>query len=89
MVTELVDIGKISSRGQIAIPSEMRKQLGLTDGTKVLFIVAGDSLMLKKVHSKTFSEITKPLRDAKKKIKEKDVPALVHEIRKNIRENRN
>jgi len=81
MVTELVDIGKISSRGQIAIPSEMRKKLGLSEGTKVLFIVAGDSLMLKKIHAQTFSEITKPLRKAKKKIREKDVSALVKRAR--------
>ena len=34
---DLIEIGKISSRGQIAIPSEIREKMGLEEGTKILF----------------------------------------------------
>ena len=69
MGTEIIEIGKISSRGQIAIPSEIRQKLDLQEGSKVFFLVDNDLLLLKKVTSETFAQITKPLRKARKKIK--------------------
>lgn len=81
MTTEIIDIGSISSRGQIAIPSEIRKELGLEEGSKVLFVLEDNTLFLKKVTSETFAELTKPLRKATKKIKEKEVVNLVHRTR--------
>ena len=39
MGAELFEIGSISSRGQIAIPSDIRKNMGLEEGTKVLFVL--------------------------------------------------
>ena len=82
MVTEMIDIGKISSRGQVAIPSEIRNNLGLKEGSKVLFFVENDVLMMKKVNSKTFAQIAKPFHEAKKKINEDDVVDLIHRLRK-------
>ncbi len=84
METEIIEMGKISSRGQIAIPSEIRQELGLKDGTKVLFVLEKDILFIKKVSKKTFSAITKPFKEAAKKagIKESDVPKIMHKIRK-------
>ena len=81
----IIEMGKISSRGQIAIPSDIRKQLGLDEGTKVLFFAEDDTLLMKKVNTESFAELTKPFRDAKKKIKEKDVPTLIHRLRKKKR----
>ena len=37
---ELIEIGKISSRGQIAIPSDIRKELDLKEGQRVLFFLS-------------------------------------------------
>ena len=90
MESELVDIGKISSRGQIAIPSDIRSQLGLVDGSKVLFFTEDDTLLLKKVTPKTFEQITKPLKAAAKKsdLKESSVSSIVHRFRKNVRNSR-
>ena len=79
---ETIEIGKISSRGQIAIPSEMRNKLKLHEGSKVLFFLEDDSLLIKKVTTETFAQLTKPLRTAKKKIKETEVVDLVHKMRK-------
>ena len=81
MGTEIIEIGKISSRGQIAIPSDIRSRLDLEEGSKVLFIVEDDTLLMKKVSSETFAAITKPLRRAKKKIKESKVTEVVHKLR--------
>jgi len=80
---ELIEIGKISSRGQVSIPSDIRNRMGLAEGTKVLFLLEDDTLLIKRIHQRSFAEITKPLREAAKKagMKEEDVPELIHRIR--------
>ena len=82
MATEAIEMGSVSSRGQIAIPSSMRKELGLEEGSKVLFVLKDDTVLMKKVTVESFAEITRPFREAKKKIKETDVNALIHKARK-------
>jgi AbrB family looped-hinge helix DNA binding protein len=82
MVTEAIEMGSVSSRGQIAIPSGMRKELGLEEGSKVLFFLQDDAVIMKKVTVGSFSELTRPFREANKKIKEDDVVGLVHKVRK-------
>jgi AbrB family looped-hinge helix DNA binding protein len=81
-MTEIIEIGKISARGQVAIPTEIRNKMHLEEGVKVLFVLSGDTLVVKKVEDLSWKEITKPLREAKKKIKEEDVVDLVHKLRK-------
>ena len=80
----MVEMGKISSRGQVAIPTDIRNELGLDEGAKVMFFAEDDTLLIKKVTQQTFAEITKPLKLAAKKagMKEKDVPDIVHRFRK-------
>jgi AbrB family looped-hinge helix DNA binding protein len=79
-----IDIGKISSRGQIAIPSDIRTELGLSEGSKVLFFTENDTLLIKKITSKTFAEITKPIKSvvSRSGLKETGVDDLVHRARK-------
>jgi len=81
-MADLIEIGTVSARGQVAIPTEIREKMHLKEGEKVLFVLEGDSLMVKRVHSLSWEEITRPLREAKKKIREEDVVDLVHRIRK-------
>lgn len=81
-MTEKIEMGTMSSRGQICIPNDIREDMGLEEGSKVLFVLTDDSLLIKKVNMKTFAEITKPLKDAPKKIKESEVVDLIHKIRK-------
>jgi len=89
MATEIIEMGKISARGQIAIPSEIRREMNLEEGNKVLFALVGDSLIIKKVGLDTFAEITKPLKQAARKagLKEKDVNNIIHRMRKKKNEN--
>jgi len=79
---DIVSLGTVSSRGQIAVPASIRKEMELKEGQKVLFLLEEGVLLMKKVTTQTFAQITQPLRIAKKKISEKDVPALIHKLRK-------
>ena len=80
---EKVEMGTVSARGQICIPNDIREEMGLREGSKVLFVLADDSLLMKKVNMATFAEITKPLREAAKnsRLKESDVPDILHRFR--------
>ncbi len=81
---EIIEMGKISSRGQVAIPSDIRSRLGLHEGSKVLFFLENDTVLMKKVNLESFADITKPLKEAAKKagLKESDVPGIIHRFRK-------
>jgi AbrB family looped-hinge helix DNA binding protein len=79
---ESIEIGTVSSRGQIAIPSEMRQLMGLKEGEKVLFLLDKGTLLVKKVQDMSWETITKPLREAKKKLPESKVPGLVERLRR-------
>ena len=83
-MAEVIEMGKISARGQIAIPAEIRREMDLQEGQRVLFVLENDTLMIKKITSQTFSQITKPLKEAMKKtnLQEKDVPELLRQFRK-------
>ena len=81
-MAELLEMGKVSARGQIAIPIEIREEMGLVEGSKVIFLLEDDTLVVKKVTSQTWEQITKPLKDSKKKIKESEVNELIHSVRK-------
>ena len=83
-MAEVVEMGTVSSRGQISIPSDIRKGMGLKEGNKVLFLLSDDSLLVKKVSAESFAEITRPLKEAAKKagMRESDVPVIVDRFRK-------
>ncbi len=78
---EKIEMGTVSSRGQICIPNDIREEMGLKEGSRVLFALTGDSLIMKKVSMQTFAEITKPLKEAAKKIREDEVVDLIHKFR--------
>lgn len=83
-MVRIIELGTISSRGQIAIPSKIRAELDIGEGERVLFILDGDTLIVKKVMTKsTWREITRPLREAAKKsgLKESDVAGIVQRFR--------
>ena len=50
-MAETIDIGIISSRGQIAIPIEIREKMHLKEGGKVIFFLEGDAILIKKVEN--------------------------------------
>ena len=84
-MTELIEMGTISSRGQIAIPSDIRRELKMEEGQKIIFFVENDNLLIKKINAQTFREITKPLKEVAKKVglKESDISGIIERFRKN------
>lgn len=84
----MVSITKISSKGQIVIPKDIRERLKVKEGN--LFVVTNqdDSICLKKIEPpkiKTWSEVTKPFREFAKKSKftEDDLARVISEVRAN------
>ena len=83
-MSEIIEMGTMSSRGQIVIPTDIRDGMGLKEGSKVLFVMSNDSLLIKRVNMQTFADITRPLKEAAKKsgLKESDIPDMIHQMRK-------
>lgn len=82
-MSELIELGTMSSRGQLVIPTDIRENMGLKEGSKVLFVLSEDSLLIKRVNTQTFAEITKPLKEAAKKagLKESDTEDIIQKVR--------
>jgi AbrB family looped-hinge helix DNA binding protein len=78
----IAETGTISARGQVAIPSNIRKALDLKEGDQILFMTDGSNLIIKKPNWEKFLEMTEPFRNAKKRIQEEDVVDLVHAWRR-------
>jgi len=81
---EIIEMGTVSSRGQICIPNDIREEMGLEEGNKILFVLENNALLVKKVTTQTFADITKPLKEAAKKagMKESDAESIVNNFRK-------
>ena len=79
---------RISSKGQIVIPSLWRKRMNLKAGESLLAIGEGDVLLLKKIEKTVlrteFEETVKPIRRKIRKlgITKKDVDSAVKKVRK-------
>ncbi len=52
-----VSVGTVTSKGQVTIPKEIRETLGVNEGDKLLFLVEGDKVVLRKVGSEKLSDI--------------------------------
>ncbi|MFH1752358.1 MAG: AbrB/MazE/SpoVT family DNA-binding domain-containing protein [archaeon] len=85
-----VELTKVSSRGQVVIPLEIRREVGLREGDSVAVTGSGDTLMLKIIRTPSKEEILKSFerlvskgqkRARKLGIKEKDVQRIVHKSR--------
>jgi len=82
----MVAITKVSSKGQIVIPSEIRERMNLDEGSILLVSESGDSIQMKKIELpkvKSWKEAAKPFRDAVKKssFTEQDLEKLIAESR--------
>ena len=55
----MIEEAKITSKGQVTIPKEVRESLGLHTGTRIIFIVEnGEAIMMPKVKD-PFNELEK------------------------------
>ena len=84
----MVKITKISSKGQIVIPWEIREKMKLEEGNLLLISDLGNSICLKKIEIpklKSWDETTKPFREAAKKSRfsKEDLERVIIESRLN------
>ena len=74
---------KVSSKGQVVIPLNVRKAAGLKKGEKLLAIAIDDTVVLKKIVDKSFQETVKPIWDKVRQLglTEEDINALIEEAK--------
>jgi AbrB family looped-hinge helix DNA binding protein len=65
MVKEKADIIAVSSKGQVVIPQEIRRKLGITHKNKMLVYCYKDAVILKKIK---VPDIEKKLREMYRRI---------------------
>ena len=77
---------KMSSKGQVVIPEEIRKKLGLEPGTQ-LVVVAGDGVViLKEITPPEMSEFDELIGEARRQareagLKRSDIQRAIKEVR--------
>ncbi|HLD07089.1 MAG TPA: AbrB/MazE/SpoVT family DNA-binding domain-containing protein [Candidatus Nanoarchaeia archaeon] len=85
---------RMSSRGQIVIPQDIREELKASEGTIFSVVSAKDAIILKKISTPSREELIKEIgamafegrkRAEKLGIKESDVAELVQRARKSKR----
>lgn len=85
-----VETTKMSSRGQIVIPQDIREELNAKEGTMFAVIGSKDTIVLKKIGTPSKHILIKELeaiaKEGKKRlgqkgIKESDIPAIVQKAR--------
>lgn len=52
-----VSVGTVTSKGQVTIPKEIRETLGVNEGDKLIFLLEGDEVVLRKVGSEKLTDI--------------------------------
>ena len=61
MFEQIEDIIKVSSKGQIVIPREVRKKIGIKGGEKLLVLTRNGDIMLRKTKEPSIEEIGKSI----------------------------
>lgn len=79
---------KMSSKGQIVIPEDIRKQLGLEPGTQFVVVGQKDVIILKTITKPSMNEFDQLISEARKKakkagMKQTDIASAVKKVRKN------
>ena len=78
---------KMSSKGQVVIPEEIRKQLGLDAGTQFVVVGQDDVVILKMVRAPFMKEFDRLIRKARTQaksagLKRADIAAAISHVRK-------
>jgi len=64
MTEQIEDIIKVSSKGQIVIPKEIRKKLGVKGGEKLLVLTRNGDILLRKTEEISIEDIAKKIEKA-------------------------
>ena len=86
-----MEVAKITSRGQITIPIDIRKKLGVKEGDKVIFIEDGNNIIVANAAKIAFANIRAAFAGEAERLglsDEQDVVGLVDEVREEMWEER-
>lgn len=64
MAEQIEDIIKVSSKGQIVIPKEVRKKVGVKSGEKLLVLTRGGDILLRKIKKEAIEDIAHKIEKA-------------------------
>ena len=78
---------KLSSKGQVVIPEDIREQLNLKEGDQFVVIGQGDAVILKAITPPSMDEFKGLLKEARatarqSKANQSDVKAAIKKVRK-------
>ena len=78
-----ISISTVSTKGQVVLPVEIRKYLGIEPHDRLLLFAEEDTLIIKKIDKKSFRELLLPVWEKTKKLglTEDDINALISEAR--------
>lgn len=85
-----MELAKVTSKGQITIPIEIRKKLGIREGSKVLFLEDAGKIYLVNSSMEALYEAQKAFEGEAERIgleTEDDVVRLIKEVRKEVSQN--
>ena len=78
-----VETAKMSERGQIIIPKEVREEVdALTDTIFVVSTLDKETIVMKKLNTQSMVEEFRQLRNRAKKMSPRRIEAIIHEARK-------
>ena len=79
-----MEVAKITSRGQVTIPIDIRKKLGVKEGDKIIFVEDGNRIVVVNAAKIAFANMRTAFAGEAERlglISEHDVVALVDEVR--------
>ena len=84
---EDVSTTKLSSRGQVVIPEEIRRRLGLEPGVQFVVMAEGDTVVLKRIRPPSLDDLDSLLDRARAAaatvgLRQEDVDEAIREVRK-------
>ena len=79
-----MELAKVTSKGQVTIPVEIRKKLGIREGDKILFLEEGNKIIIMNSTLMALKEAQEAFRGEADRLSlkdEQDVVEMIREIR--------
>ena len=83
-----MELAKVTSKGQITIPVEIRRKLGIKNGDKILFMEEGGKVYMMNSSMDAFCEAQRAFAGEAERVglrNDEDVVAIIKELRKESR----
>ena len=80
-----MNLAKVSANGQVTVPVEIRKKLGVKDGDKIIFIEENGRIIMENSVRVALKDVQAAFRGEAERLglkDEQDVTAMINEIRR-------